>query len=98
MKKIFYLSRHLLILVLGFFCSNTFAVDTAPVSGVAVVYPSKEPIANAVITILETGTKLVTDTQGKFGPIYWPVGQNITMVLEKKRVSHHANCNGYGSS
>jgi hypothetical protein len=64
--------------------SSTFAIPTAPVSGFAVIYPVREPLPNATITILENGTKFLTDAKGKFGPIYLPIGQSFTFVLEKK--------------
>jgi len=56
----------------------------APVSGIAISFLSDKPIANAKITILEAANKIIyTDQDGKFGPIYWPVGKPITLQLEK---------------
>lgn len=58
--------------------------STAPVSGFARSFISGKPLANAKITILENGHTLTTDALGNFGPIEWPVGKTITLVLEKK--------------
>lgn len=59
-------------------------IKTAPVSGFARSFLTGKPISNATITIFENGKKLNTDINGQFGPIQWPVGKPITMILEKK--------------
>lgn len=56
---------------------------TAPVSGFARSFILNMAIANAKITILETGQALKTDNNGHFGPIEYPIGKPITLVLEK---------------
>jgi hypothetical protein len=59
------------------------ATRTAPVSGFARSFILDRPIPHAVITILETGKKIMTDERGSFGPFQYPVGQPITLQLEK---------------
>lgn len=56
---------------------------TAPVSGFAREFIFGIGLSDATITILETGQKIKTDAQGKFGPIQYPVGKAITLQLEK---------------
>lgn len=72
----------MLILPLSF---NAYASKDglAPVSGFARSFIMGSEIANATITIVETGEKLKTDDHGKFGPIDYPIGKPITLVLEK---------------
>lgn len=55
----------------------------APVSGFARSFIMGSEIANATITIVETGEKTKTDNHGKFGPIDYPIGKPITLVIEK---------------
>ncbi|MFT4058563.1 MAG: carboxypeptidase regulatory-like domain-containing protein [Legionella sp.] len=58
---------------------------TALVSGFARSFVSGMPIADATITIIENEQlKFHTNSAGKFGPFEWPVGQPITLVLEKQ--------------
>lgn len=57
--------------------------NLAPVSGMARSFLLNKPIANANITILETGEEFKTDSQGNFGPIYYPVGKPITLIFQK---------------
>lgn len=58
--------------------------ETAPVSGFARSFLTYEPIPDAKITILETGKEFNTDGNGRFGPFQYPVGEDITLILEKK--------------
>src|SRR3990167_10817024 len=55
----------------------------APVSGFARSFILGSEIANAAITIVETGEKITTDNHGKFGPIDYPIGKPITLMLQK---------------
>ena len=55
----------------------------APVSGFARSFISDANITDATITILETGQQIKTDNRGQFGPILYPVGKPITLILEK---------------
>lgn len=58
----------------------------APVSGIAISFLTDRPIKNAKITILELEDDsyvIYTDKDGQFGPIMWPIGQPITLRLEK---------------
>lgn len=71
-----------LALVLGFF-STCFAETLAPVSGFAREFTTTRMIKNAKITILENGQQVKLNDDGQFGPILWPVGKPITMVIEK---------------
>lgn len=57
--------------------------DFAPVSGFARSFLLGTKLANANVTVLETGLKIKTDQNGHFGPFLYPVGQPITLVLEK---------------
>ena len=57
---------------------------TAPVTGFAKSFMSSEPIADATITVLESGQQYKTNTDGRFGPIKWPIGSPITLVFEKE--------------
>ncbi|STX28810.1 Uncharacterised protein [Legionella beliardensis] len=57
---------------------------TALISGFAISFISGKPIPDATITVIENEQlKFKTDDAGKFGPFEWPVGQPITLVLEK---------------
>src|SRR5580700_7659148 len=56
---------------------------TAPVTGIAQSFLTTAPIADATITVLETGTQVKTNEQGAFGPIQYPVGKPITLVFSK---------------
>lgn len=63
---------------------KSFALtDMAPVSGFARAFIMGNAISNANITILETGEKIKTDKEGKFGPFNYPIGKPITLVIEK---------------
>ncbi len=63
--------------------SSSAAQNTAPVSGFARDFLSNAAIADAKITILETGEIIKTDEKGNYGPINYPIGQPITLVFEK---------------
>lgn len=68
------------------FCTAAFATlheETAPVSGFARSFVLGTPLADATITILETGLTIKTDAKGHFGPIFYPIGKPITLVFEK---------------
>lgn len=54
-----------------------------PVSGFARSFIMGANITDAAITVIETGQRLRTDARGHFGPIYYPVGKPITLLLEK---------------
>jgi hypothetical protein len=56
---------------------------TAPFSGFARAFLTGEVLDNATITILETQQKFQTDADGKFGPINYPIGNPITLVISK---------------
>lgn len=56
---------------------------TAPVSGYAQSFLLNVKLANGTVTILETGKKITTDSNGHFGPFQYPVGQPITLQFEK---------------
>ena len=58
-------------------------LGTAAVSGFARNFITNGAITHATITILETNQQLTTDDQGQFGPISYPIGKPITLVLEK---------------
>lgn len=56
----------------------------ALVSGFARSFISGEPLVEATITTLENEQlKFTTDSQGRFGPFPWPVGEPLTLVCEK---------------
>lgn len=58
--------------------------STALVSGFARSFLSGQAIPNATIFALENpAIKFTTNNAGKFGPFPWPVGEEITLVLEK---------------
>jgi hypothetical protein len=60
----------------------TYATEGfAPVEGFARGFIFGEEIAGATITVLETGLRLKTDAQGKFGPFLYPIGKPITLTL-----------------
>lgn len=56
----------------------------APVSGFARSFLLGRPIANAKITIIETGMQITTDKNGRFGPFLYVVGKPITLLLQKR--------------
>jgi len=56
---------------------------TAPITGFAHSFLTMKPIPQATITIFETGEKTVTDDNGKFGPIQYPIGKPITLIFSK---------------
>lgn len=58
-------------------------LGSAPVTGFARSFIMGTKLANATITILETGQTFPTDENGHFGPIYYPIGKPITLKLEK---------------
>jgi hypothetical protein len=60
-----------------------YAEILAPVTGFARNFTTIDPITDAKITILENGKQVTTDKTGHFGPILWPIGKPITMVIEK---------------
>lgn len=64
-------------------CIASQSDGTAPVSGFARSFILGSDIADATITILETGEKIKTDANGHFGPINYPIGKPITLQLEK---------------
>ncbi len=55
----------------------------APIKGFAQSFLLGAPLANATVTVLETGEKFQTDLAGNFGPILHPVGTPITLQLDK---------------
>lgn len=57
--------------------------STAPVSGFARSFIFSNPIEGATITINETGKTVTTDSEGRFGPIDYPIGKPITLTLSK---------------
>lgn len=65
---------------LSAFANNTV---TAPVSGFARSFLLGNHLANATVTVLETGLKLETDKDGHFGPFEYPVGEPLTLQFEK---------------
>lgn len=74
------------VLSAALFLSSTLFAQTektAPVSGFARSFITGSIISNADITILETGEKLKTDTNGHFGPINYPIGKPITLELQQ---------------
>src|SRR5215216_2363885 len=56
---------------------------TAPVSGFAKSFLTSKPLIDASITILENGQQLKTNREGRFGPFQYPIGADITLILEK---------------
>lgn len=56
---------------------------TAPISGYAQSFLLNMKLANGTVTVLETGKKMTTDSNGRFGPFQYPVGQPITLQFEK---------------
>lgn len=79
------MKMRLLTSLVSVMCLSTtlvYADNTAPVSGFARSFLSGEPIIDATITILETGQQIKTDNKGNFGPINYPVGKPITLLLE----------------
>ena len=62
---------------------SAVATELAPISGFARAFVMGSVISNATITVLETGEKITTDKNGHFGPIQYPIGNPITLVLEK---------------
>lgn len=80
MKKLFLIALSFL------FIDSSHAVIkeiTAPVSGFARSFVMGTPLADATITVLETGLKIKTDKKGNFGPFNYPVGKPITLLFEK---------------
>lgn len=77
--------RFLTFIFLMTVIANAFASKEgfAPVSGFARSFIMGTEIADATITILETGEKIKTDHHGKFGPFDYPIGKPITLMLEK---------------
>src|SRR5687768_2719333 len=77
--------RWISVVIATLFATSVFADDVqkAPVSGFARNFVTGKPVPGANITVLEDGEKFKTDNAGRFGPIQWPVGKPITLVLEK---------------
>lgn len=63
---------------------ETNHIKMAPVTGFARSFITGWPLVGAKITVLENDAVYYTDQEGKFGPIFWPVGSDITLVLEKE--------------
>tara|TARA_R110000868_G_scaffold244441_8_gene500764 strand:+ start:2066 stop:2830 length:765 start_codon:yes stop_codon:yes gene_type:complete len=63
--------------------STAAATRTAPVTGFARSFLIGLDLANAKVTVLETGHKFRTDKRGHFGPFQYPVGQPVTLLFEK---------------
>lgn len=61
---------------------NSHRRPMAPVTGFARSFLTGNPIPDATITILENGKKYETNDDGRFY-IEWPVGEDITLILEK---------------
>jgi hypothetical protein len=59
------------------------SMPTAKVEGFASSFLTGKPLSLADITIFETKEKFKTDQNGRFGPFSYPVGKNITLILEK---------------
>ena len=59
------------------------ANETAPIAGFAQSFLLGTRLANAKVTVLETGQEFYTDKVGHFGPFDYPVGKPITLQLEK---------------
>ena len=74
-----------LAIFIGMISTSVLAAPskTAQVSGFARSFILDTPIADATITILETGAQVTTDQNGHFGPFAYPVGKPITLELEK---------------
>ncbi|BCA96273.1 hypothetical protein TUM19329_26340 [Legionella antarctica] len=59
-------------------------IGVTKVSGVVLSFLSGERISGGRITAIEDeGLELCTDSDGKFGPFEWPIGEPITLVFEK---------------
>ena len=71
------------MLATGSITAYANTVETAPVSGFARSFLLGKHLANATVTVLETGLKLATDKDGHFGPFQYPVGEPITLEFEK---------------
>jgi hypothetical protein len=63
------------------YANNT--ASTAPISGFAHSFLMGLHLANAKITILETGATFHTNKNGEFGPFPYPVNKPITLQFEK---------------
>jgi hypothetical protein len=59
------------------------AAQTAPISGFAHSFILGSKLADGTVTVLETGFKLKTNSNGDFGPFYYPVGKPITLEFSK---------------
>lgn len=55
----------------------------APVAGFARSFLMGAKLSGGTVTILETGKKIQTDSNGHFGPILYPVGKPLTLEFEK---------------
>ena len=82
-KLLFILLMSMSMIVISNHAFATLQDETAPVSGFARSFVLGTPLADATITILETGLKMKTDSKGRFGPIFYPVGKPITLLFEK---------------
>lgn len=56
---------------------------TAPIAGFAQSFLLNMKLANGTVTVLETGQKFITDSNGRFGPFQYLVGKPITLQFEK---------------
>ena len=85
MSAIIRFSTFSLALFFLFMLSPVYAANTtvAPISGFARSFIMGSAISGATITIVETGQKFKTDDNGRYGPILYPVGKPVTLVLEK---------------
>lgn len=83
MKNLLFIGRVFIFILVNFFMQISYAEIKAPVTGFTRDFASAKPIPNAKITILENGFQFSSDAAGNFGPIYWPVGKSITLVIEK---------------
>lgn len=71
------------LLLVGFSSGALAAAEKAPVSGFARSFLLGMKLANADITVLETGQKLKTDSLGHFGPFQYPIGKKLTLEFSK---------------
>ncbi len=82
-KKINFLNV-VLLSIPTLLCTSIFAQENlAPVTGFTQSFITNNPIANANITVLETGQTGLSNEKGEFGPINYPVGKSITLRFKK---------------
>jgi hypothetical protein len=80
------ISQLICVSALSILSTASFATkweDSAKVSGFARAFLTGEAIADASITVLETGLIIKTDSSGRFGPFYHPIGKPVTLELSK---------------